>query len=69
MATPKHNLTARELEVFQLITDGLTDAQIAVTLNITIYTANAHRKKLLEKLEANNAASLVANGFRKKLVK
>lgn len=63
------SLTEREREVLELIVDGLTDEQIAHQLAITIHTANAHRKKLLEKMEVNNAASLVREAFRKGMVK
>ena len=69
MADENKNLTERELEVLQLIADGLTDEQIAEELDISIHTANAHRKKLLEKMNVNNAALLIAEAFRRKLVK
>ena len=64
-----YNLSEPELEVLQLIADGYTDDEIAEKLYITIHTANAHRKNLLEKMKCVNAASLVANAFRKGLVK
>jgi DNA-binding CsgD family transcriptional regulator len=69
MAKPKHSLTERELEVLQLIVDGLTDEQIAEALLFSIHSASAHRKKLLAKMNASNAAHLVAITFRKKIVK
>ena len=62
-------LTLRENEVLQLIVDGLTDQQIASQLSVTKHTANAHRKKLLDKLEVNNVASMVREAFRKGIVK
>lgn len=69
MDKDKNSLSARELQVLQLIADGLTDEQIANELGITIHTANAHRKKLLEKMCVNNVALLVAEAFRNNLIK
>jgi DNA-binding CsgD family transcriptional regulator len=69
MAANNKKLSERELEVLQLIADGLTSEQIAHDLGITIHTVSAHRKKLLEKMNANNVALLVAEAFRKGLVK
>jgi predicted ATPase/DNA-binding CsgD family transcriptional regulator len=43
-------LTARELEVLQLVTLGLTDAQIAEKLVISPRTAEAHVRSFLSKL-------------------
>ncbi|MEO8087117.1 MAG: helix-turn-helix transcriptional regulator [Bacteroidota bacterium] len=58
----------RELQVLQLIADGLTDEQIGQHLGIAKDTVSIHRKRLLEKLNANNVALMVANAFRKGLV-
>ena len=64
-----HNLSDREKQVLQLIADGLTDEQIAHTLDFGKDNASAYRKKLLEKLEVNNAAALVAKAFRSGYIK
>ena len=69
MANEKYFLSKRELQVLQMISDGLTDELIAVKLFVTVHTANAHRKKLREKMRVNNVAAMIAEGFRKKLVK
>ena len=61
-------LSARELEVLQLIADGHTDDVIAIRLNVTRHTANAHRKKLLSKIECKNVAHLIATAMRMKLI-
>jgi DNA-binding NarL/FixJ family response regulator len=60
-------LTKREKEILQLISEGLTNNQIAQKLFISPLTVDSHRKNLLTKLNANNTATLiklaVQNGF------
>lgn len=52
-------LTKREKEVLQLISEGLTNHQIAEKLFISPLTVDSHRKNLLTKLNVNNTASLI----------
>src|SRR5690242_6575399 len=52
-------LTKREKEVLQLISEGLTNNQIAEKLFISTLTVDSHRKNLLTKLNVNNTASLI----------
>jgi DNA-binding NarL/FixJ family response regulator len=52
-------LTRREKEVLELIADGMTNAEIAQKLYISVTTVDTHRKNLLAKMEAKNTASLV----------
>jgi DNA-binding NarL/FixJ family response regulator len=52
-------LTRREKEVLELIANGMTNAEIAKKLFISVTTVDTHRKNLLTKLEAKNTASLV----------
>ena len=52
-------LTKREKEILQLISEGLTNHQIAEKLFISPLTVDSHRKNLLTKLNANNTASLI----------
>jgi len=52
-------LTIREKEVLQWIAQGLTNAQIAEKLFVSVSTIDSHRKNLLAKLHANNTASLL----------
>jgi DNA-binding NarL/FixJ family response regulator len=51
-------LTNRELEVFGLIGAGLTTAQIAARLHLSIKTIETHRQKIKSKLDLQNAAEL-----------
>ena len=52
-------ITRREKEVLLLIAEGLTNAEIAEKLFISVPTVNTHRKSLLEKFEAKNVASMI----------
>jgi DNA-binding NarL/FixJ family response regulator len=52
----------------QLITEGLTNAEIAERLFVSHFTAETHRKNLLAKLNVKNTASLVRVAIQEKLV-
>ena len=65
MTGKKNKLSPRELEVLHCIVEGLTDEEIASRLSISKDTVNTHRRRLKEKLEATNVASMVAHAFRK----
>ena len=55
----QHVLTAREIEIVQLIVAGLTDDAIGGKLTISRHTVSTHRKNILSKLSLPNTASLV----------
>jgi DNA-binding CsgD family transcriptional regulator len=64
-------LSPREREVLDLVTDGLTNPQIAVRLGVRPGTAKIHIEHLLSKLGATNrtqAAAIVAAAERQRLV-
>lgn len=61
-------LTDRELEILQLIVDGLTSRQIADKLYISPRTVDTHRANLMQKLELNNIAELVRYAIKNDLV-
>lgn len=53
------DLTEKELEIIQFISDGMTDQEISEKLYISIHTSKKYRKKLLDKFNANNTAELI----------
>jgi DNA-binding NarL/FixJ family response regulator len=57
--TPSNKLTTREKEILQLIADGLSNAQIASRLFLSMRTVENHRYNLLQKLEVKNAVGLI----------
>ena len=58
-------ITRREKEVLQLIAEGLTNAEIASQLFISVLTVNTHRKSLIEKFDAANTAMLIAKAAKR----
>lgn len=62
------NLSAREVEVLQLIVQGLTNPQIADKLFISVKTVEGHRTNLMKKLDVHNVAGLIRYAMQHKLV-
>ena len=60
--------TAREIEVLQLISDGLVNREIGVRLFLSEETVKSHVRHLLAKLQARSRAHAVAIGFRRGLL-
>jgi DNA-binding NarL/FixJ family response regulator len=56
-AEPSH-LTSSEIEIVQLISNGMTTKEIAKHRNISFHTVMTHRKNIFKKLEINNASEL-----------
>ncbi len=52
------NLTKRERQVLQLMAEGLTTKQIGLKLHISPKTVEAHRLRIMDKLEIDNIAQL-----------
>jgi DNA-binding NarL/FixJ family response regulator len=57
-------LTDRELEVFQLIGDGLSRQQIAERLNLDVNTVETYRSRIKEKLNLKDAQELLQFAIR-----
>ena len=64
----KHSLTKRELEILQLITQALSNKEIAKTLFISDQTVSVHRKNIMRKLGVSNTAGLVKIAYDNSLV-
>lgn len=61
-------ITARELEILELIVKEHTNQEIAEKLYISPRTVDAHRRNLLQKTGAKNTAGLVTYAFKHNLV-
>ena len=60
--------TAREIEVLQLISDGLVNREIGTRLFLSEETVKSHVRHLLAKLQARSRAHAVAVGFRRGII-
>ncbi len=61
---PWTQLTSRQREVLQLIAEGQTTKEIAFSLKISVKTAEAHRKQLMDRLGIHDVAGLVRYALR-----
>jgi DNA-binding NarL/FixJ family response regulator len=66
---PKTTLTKRELEILQLIYNGMSNKEIAEKLFISLRTVTNHRYNLNLKLSVKNTAGLIAYALKNNLVK
>jgi len=53
------SLTPREYKVLGLVVDGLSSKQIAIRLSVSSKTVEAHRAKVMRKMEVESVAQLV----------
>ena len=61
-------LTTREREVLQMIAEGKTNKEIATSLNLSVYTIEAHRGRIMEKLNLHSSGELVRFAVRNGLI-
>lgn len=65
---PLDLLTSREREVLQLIAEGKTNKEIASSLKLSVYTVDAHRGRIMEKLNLHSTGELVQFAVRNGLI-
>lgn len=66
---PLHDdLTGREIEVLKLLANGLTSAQIAGRLHISVLTVNTHVRSIYEKLHVTSRSAVTRYAIEHKLV-
>lgn len=61
-------LSKRELQVLELVSQGLTNPQIGVTLGISPKTVARHRERIMSKLDIHSRAELVKFAIRTGLI-
>jgi DNA-binding NarL/FixJ family response regulator len=62
-------LTAREIEVLQLLAEGLTNQQVGTRLDLSPRTVKTHVQNLLIKLDVPDRTGAVARAFRLGLIR
>src|SRR5436190_8943787 len=68
VSDPIDLLTSREREVLQMIAEGKTNKEIATILNLSVYTVDAHRGRIMEKLNLHSVNEVVRFAVRNGLV-
>jgi DNA-binding NarL/FixJ family response regulator len=65
---PLDLLSSREREVLQLLAEGNTNKEIATRLNLSVYTVDGHRTRIMEKLGLHSIGELVRFAVRNGLI-
>ncbi len=62
-------LSPRETDVVALVAKGMTNKEIAISLDISIHTVITHRRNIAKKLDIHSASGLTIYAIMRKLVK
>jgi DNA-binding NarL/FixJ family response regulator len=65
---PKLEITKREKEIIELISQGLSNKEIAEKLFVSISTVDAHRYNILKKMEVKNTAEMITKAIKNKII-
>jgi DNA-binding NarL/FixJ family response regulator len=63
----KQDLTAREREVLQLLAEGRSNKEVAAILQISVFTAETHRSKIMRKLNLHSMNEIVRYAIRNQI--
>lgn len=69
MRTPRTALTAREVEVLQLVAEGLSNSAIASRLHLTEGTVKSHLVRVYTKLDVDSRTAAVATAIESGLIR
>ncbi len=61
-------LTDREKEILQLLAEGKSNKDVAALLNLSVYTVETHRTRIMQKLDLHSAVDIVMYAVRKKII-
>jgi DNA-binding NarL/FixJ family response regulator len=61
-------LSPREREVLQLIAEGKSNKEVANLLNLSVYTVETHRAKIMQKLNLKGVPELILYAVRKGII-
>jgi two-component system response regulator NreC len=61
-------LTNREREVLQMVAEGMSNKEVANTLNLSLYTVETHRTHILQKLNLHSVPELILYAVRKGII-
>ena len=66
--SPRYRLTARQREIVQLLAEGKSSKEVAVSLNISVKTAETHRANIMRKLELHSVSELVRYAVKNQII-
>jgi len=66
--TSYDRLTGREREILKLLAEGLTVKEIAVRLNLSVKTVEAHKHNMMKKIDVHDRTELIKYAIQKKLI-
>jgi DNA-binding NarL/FixJ family response regulator len=61
-------LTPRQREIVQLLAEGNSSKEVAVTLGVSVKTAETHRANIMERLETHSVTELVRYAIRNDII-
>jgi two-component system, NarL family, response regulator NreC len=61
-------LSAREREILQLVAEGHSSKEVAGLLNLSVYTVETHRARIMQKLNLHGIPELILYAVRKGIV-
>jgi DNA-binding NarL/FixJ family response regulator len=61
-------LTSREREILHLLAEGKSNKDIALLLNLSLFTVETHRRNLQDKLNVHSLAELILYAVRKGVI-
>ena len=64
-----NELTKRQVQILQLLADGITTEEIPLKLGLSWYTIRAHIRYARSRLKARSIAHAIAIAFRKGIIK
>lgn len=64
----RNRLTTREREIVQLLAEGKSSKEVAVSLGISVKTAETHRANIMRKLEIHSVSELVRYAIKNQII-
>ncbi|MBM3741044.1 MAG: response regulator transcription factor [Acidobacteria bacterium] len=68
VSDPIDLITPRERQLLQMLAEGKTSKDIATELNISVYTVDAHRSRIMKKLQLRSIGDLVRFAIQRGMV-
>jgi DNA-binding NarL/FixJ family response regulator len=66
--TQRKSLTSREREVLQLLAEGKSSKEVAVSLDVSVRTAETHRVNIMRKVDAHSVSELVRYAVKNQII-